>query len=195
MRKVKQIPCEGQMTAGQDLVVIGTIALKGASELAVWGGEKLKKRFAPSFVRRCQRLFQTHAVTWPAPVSEAGTVTSFCAVGEGGILTALWDFFDAFSLGFEIELRRIPVLQETVEVCEVFDANPYRLLSEGCFLAAATNGGALVRALNRQGIPASVIGKTTKQIGRRIYNGETETFLDKPTEEELERIRSTGGKT
>lgn len=210
------------MTAGQDLVVIGTIGLKGASVLAVWGEAELKKRFSPSFVRRCQLLFQLNAEKLPFFGSETGTVsasvleadgerketkclpigealaaygvTSSCAVGDGGILTALWDYFDTFSLGFELELRRIPVLQETIEVCEVFAVNPYRLQSEGCILVTAANGGALVRALSRQGISAAVIGRTTKQIGRRIYHGETETFLDRPTEEELERIQSTGGK-
>lgn len=212
------------MTAGQDLVVIGTIGLKGASALAVWGEAELKKRFSPSFVRRCQMLFLLNAEKLSFLGSETGTasasvveadgerketkclpiwkvldldaygVTSCCAVGDGGILTALWDYFDTFSLGFELELRRIPVLQETIEVCEVFEVNPYRLQSEGCILATAANGGALVRALNRQGISAAVIGRTTKQIARRIYHGETETFLDKPTEEELERIQATGGK-
>lgn len=209
MRDVRRIPCEGEMTAGQDLVVIGTIALKGAAELARWGEETLRKRFSASFVKRCQTLFLCHGVKGDLPdCPESGSqmreislhalspygVTSLCAAGEGGILTALWDYFDAFSLGFAIELRKIPVLQETIEVCEVFDGNPYRLQSEGCFLVTAANGGALVQALQTQGISASVIGRTTKQIGRRIYNGEIETFLDKPTREELERIQSTGGK-
>ncbi|MBO1722878.1 hypothetical protein HJV72_19570, partial [Extibacter sp. GGCC_0201] len=72
----------------------------------------------------------------------------------------LWDYFDEFGLGFEMELRKLPLLQETVEVCEVFDVNPYRLQSEGCALLTAANGGALVRELEKQDIHAVVLGKT-----------------------------------
>ena len=43
-------------------------------------------------------------------------------------------------MGFEVDLYRIPVRQETIEVCERYELNPYRLLSSGCVLAAADNG-------------------------------------------------------
>ena len=109
-------------------------------------------------------------------------------------MAALWDYFDAFGLGFEMELRSLPILQETVEVCEVFDVNPYRLHSEGCVLMTAPSGGALTALLRKQGIPAVVIGRTTKSIGRRIYNGEIQTFLDRPKPDELYKIQLTGGK-
>lgn len=191
MRTVEQIACEGTMTAGQDLVVLGYIALKGTSELADFGEEILKKRFAVPFVRRCQALYESRglkAVPGLSSLSGYG-VSSQCKVGAGGIFTALWDYFEAFSLGFEIELREIPILQETIEVCEVFDVNPYRLQSSGCMLVTAANGGALVRMLKQQGIPAAVIGRTTGQIGRKLKNGEIETFLDKPTSDEIEQIR------
>lgn len=191
MRTVEQIACEGNMTAGQDLVVLGYIGLKGTSELANLREETLKKRFSASFVKRCQALYENRglkAVPECSSLSEYG-VSSQCQVGAGGILTALWDYFEAFSLGFEIELREIPILQETVEVCEVFEVNPYRLQSSGCMLVTAANGGALVRRFKQQGIPAAVIGRTTKQIGRKLINGEIETFLDKPTSDELEQIQ------
>ena len=109
-------------------------------------------------------------------------------------MAALWDYFEAFDLGFEIELRRLPILQETVEVCEVFDVNPYRLQSEGCILMTAANGRVLAASLEKQGIPAVVIGRTTKSIGRRIRNGELQTFLDRPKPDELYKIQLTGGK-
>lgn len=195
MREVKQIPCGGTMTPNQDLVAAGYIALKGTAKLASMGEEELRKRFAASFVRRCQMVYETRGLKSAPGISafaEAGAA-SWCAAGEGGVMTALWDYFEAFSLGFEMELRSLPILQETVEVCEVFDVNPYRLQSEGCILMTAANGGALVKKLQQQGIPAVVIGRTTKNIGRKIYNGEIQTFLDKPTSEELYKIQLTGG--
>lgn len=189
----------GSMRPGQDLVAAGYIALKGTVLLAVLGEPELKTRFTAQFVRRCQRVYENaQAVRTFMEAGEevlgATGAESFCMAGEGGVMAALWDYFDAYGLGFEMELRKLPLLQETVEVCEVFDVNPYRLRSEGCVLLTAANGGALVRKLKKQGIPAVVIGRTAKGIGRKINNGGIQTFLDKPKPDELYKIQLTGGK-
>ncbi|MBP3927396.1 MAG: hypothetical protein J6D13_09530, partial [Clostridium sp.] len=171
----------------------GYIALSGTARLAVLGSEALSKRFTRSFVKQCQEIDKIRGLKTVPGISASGAA-SWCRAGEGGVMAALWDYFEVFGLGFEIELRRLPILQETVEVCEVFDVNPYRLQSEGCILMTAANGGALAASLEKQGIPAVVIGRTTKSIGRRIYNGEIQTFLDRPKPDELYKIQLTGGK-
>ena len=187
------ITASGLMEAGQDLVAAGYIALKGTSAVATQREKELLQRFTPQFVRRCQNLYETRGLLKLPGLSasegagifrNAGAV-SWCFAGEGGIMAALWDYFDEFGLGFEMELRKLPLLQETVEVCEVFDVNPYRLQSEGCALLTAANGGALVRELEKQDIHAVVLGKTQSGIKRQILNGGTRTFLDRPKPDEL----------
>ena len=49
--------------------------------------------------------------------------------------------------GLEIDLKAIPIRQETVEVCEQFHLNPYQLISSGSMLMAAPDGLGLVQAL------------------------------------------------
>lgn len=206
----------GVMEAGQDLVAAGYIALKGTSVIAAEREEELLARFTTQFVKRCQSLYEIRGLfqlpgisasettegfatkgftteVSAAQVFESAGATSWCLAGEGGIMTALWDYFDGFGLGFEMELRRLPILQETVEVCEVFDVNPYRLQSEGCALLTAANGGALVSKLEKKGIHAVVLGRTQTGIKRQIYNGEIQTFLDRPKPDELYKVtvRST----
>ena len=193
MRLENNLRYDGVMEPDQDLVVAGSIALSGTARLTVVGSEALSKRFTRSFVKRCQEIDKTRGVKTVPGISAFGAA-SWCMVGEGGVMAALWDYFEAFDLGFEIELRRLPILQETVEVCEVFDVNPYRLQSEGCILMTAANGRVLAASLEKQGIPAVVIGRTTKSIGRRIRNGELQTFLDRPKPDELYKIQLTGGK-
>ena len=78
--------------------------------------------------------------------------------------------------------------QETVEACEVFDLNPYRLHSAGCFLMAADSGFEAVRELERRGFEGAVIGTVKPGPARRILNGEIETFLDRPKADELEKL-------
>ena len=41
-------------------------------------------------------------------------------VTEGGIFGALWEMAEASGVGLEIDLKKIPIRQETVEVCEFF---------------------------------------------------------------------------
>lgn len=195
------------MKPGQDLVAAGYIALRGTSLLAIQGEKELRQRFTAQFVKRCQNLYQFRGTFGLPGISasenqeevysrlfgQAGA-SSWCLAGEGGIMAALWDYFDSFHLGFEMELRSLPLRQETVEVCEVFDINPYRLQSEGCALLTASNGRSLAAALQKNGIHAVVIGTTQTGIKRQICNGEVHSFLDRPKPDELYKIQLTGGK-
>ena len=70
-------------------------------------------------------------------------------------------------VGIEIQIRNIPVKQSTIEICERYDLNPYRLLSDGCVVFVADNGGQFCEVLKKQGIPAGSHwkGKSWNQAG------------------------------
>lgn len=79
--------------------------------------------------------------------------------------------------------------QVTVEVCEFFELNPYRLDSSGCLLLASDHGLQLVKRLKEQGIEAQVIGMVTEGEARQIRHGaESAGFLERPRPDELYRI-------
>ena len=59
-------------------------------------------------------------------------------LSEGGIFGALWEMADGAGIGLDVALKRIPIQQETVEICEFFGVNPYQMLSTG---GAADCGG------------------------------------------------------
>lgn len=46
---------------------------------------------------------------------------------EGGIISGLNRICAEEGCGYVLKLRRIPVLQKTVEICELFSENPYEL--------------------------------------------------------------------
>ena len=197
--KEKKEYSAGEMKPEQDLVIAGYLGLSGTRAIAAEGESELQKRFSPRFVRDCKRLSEQSGCSETekellAELIRCGAVKSWYEAGEGGIMTALWNYFNEFGLGFELELRKLPIRQETVEVCEVFDVNPYRLESEGCVLLTAENGGVLAEALEQKGIHAVVVGRTRQSVGRQIHNGEIHSFLDRPRPDELERFRLTGGK-
>ena len=51
--------------------------------------------------------------------------------GEGGIYAAMWKLLKARRLGAEYSQRAIPILQQTIEICETWSLDPYRLDSAG----------------------------------------------------------------
>ena len=118
-------------------------------------------------------------------IREIPGVTDIQKAGEGGVLAALWELAADHRAGFHVWLRDIPILQESIELCETFDLNPYRLHSGGSCLAVADNGLDIVRHLTRQNIWAAVIGKVEPGISRLIDTGEGVSFLERPKRDEL----------
>ena len=60
------------------------------------------------------------------------------ACGEGGVYSAVWELAENAGLGARIQLKKVPLKQETVEICDYFNISPYQLLSVGAVLLTAT---------------------------------------------------------
>ena len=110
------------------------------------------------------------------------------AMGEGGILSALWKMAEASQVGLQADLRKIPIRQETIEVCERFDLNPYYLMSEGALLIGIPSGENLVQEYRRMGLPAAVIGRTSSGNDRLLYSGGNVRYLDRPAQDEIYKM-------
>ena len=107
-------------------------------------------------------------------------------LGEGGILKALWEIADRAGLGLSAELRKLPIRQETIEITELFDIDPYRMDSKGAVLIGTFHGMELTERLNRAGIPAAVIGRVSKGPERILYNQEIKRYIEKSVKKEKE---------
>lgn len=176
----------GLMHAGQDLVVAGYAGLAGTAELVKAKKEELSRWFSNEYMEE---------IAEDAPLCPASPdfwrllhATEWEAAGQGGILTAIWNLTGAYETGVEFYLRRVPIRQETVEVCERLELNPYRLYSRGCFLLTADNGGQLVRALEEKQIPANVIGRINKGIAREMIVQEGRGYLERPQPDEILKV-------
>ncbi len=186
MRLIRR-EAKGVMKQGQDLVAVGYAGMEGARRIAVARKEELLGWFSKDYVRQMQLEETFVADGSSTPWREYGA-TEWEEAGEGGIFTALWNLSGAYMLGFETDLYAIPVRQETIEVCERYELNPYRLLCRNCAVAAADNGGSLVRRLAGEGIPAAVIGVVREDIKREICYGQVRGFLERPRQDELYKI-------
>ncbi|MCR5603350.1 MAG: AIR synthase family protein [Lachnospiraceae bacterium] len=173
---------------GDDVVVTKWIGLEGTSIIAREMKDELLKRFNPSFVDKASDFIQYLSVVPDSAVAVKHNVTAMHDVTEGGIFGALWEVAEASRTGLRIDLRSIPVRQETIEICEVFGINPYQLISSGSMLITASKGHELVDALKEAGINAAVIGKVTEGNDRILINGEETRYLEPPKVDELYRI-------
>lgn len=108
--------------------------------------------------------------------------------GCGGVLAALWKVLKDNRSGGMYALKSIPLLQQTVEVCEMFSLNPYRLYAPGCKVWLSADTGALAAAAAAAGVPLSVIGFTSKGTAIKRTDTEADSSLRRPEGDELDRI-------
>ena len=170
---------------GMDILVTKWIGIEGTAILAKEKEEELLAKFSAPFVEKAKALDVYISVQSEAAVAVRSGVSAMHDVTEGGIFGALWEMAEASGVGLEIDMKKIPIRQETVEVCEFFGLNPYQLISSGCMLMAASDGNTLVRELAKAGIPAAIIGKATEGNDRVLLNEEERRFLEPPRTDEL----------
>lgn len=177
----------GGLKVGQDLVVTKWIGLEGTAILVAEKKEELLAHLPADLVETAGDFSQLLSVVSDSRVAMENGVSAMHDVTEGGIFGALWEMAEASGVGLEVDLKRIPIRQETVEICEVFDINPYMLISSGAMLIGTDHGSQLVDALKRAGIHAAVVGRATAGNDRVIRNGEERRFLEPPKTDELFR--------
>lgn len=170
---------------GQDIVLSKWIALEGTAILAGLRREQLKERYPAYLVEEAAGFDRYLSIIPEAAVAVKSGVQVMHDASEGGILATLWELAECSGVGLTIDLRKIPIRQETVEVCEFCEVNPYMLASGGCLVMVCDCGESLAEELIRQQIPAAVIGQITDSHDRLIYNAEEKRYLDKPAQDEI----------
>lgn len=178
----------GGARPGMDILVTKWIGIEGTSILAKEKECELLTRYPSHLVEEAKHLDRFLSVLPEAAVAVKSGVAAMHDVTEGGIFGALWEMAEASGVGLEIDQKKIPIRQETVEVCEYFGINPYELISSGSMLMAAEDGNRLAAALERAKIPAAVIGKATAGNDRLIFRDDEKRFLEPPKTDQLYEV-------
>ena len=173
---------------GMDVVVSKWIGLEGTSILAKEKEDELLTKLPVSMVERAKNYDALLSVLTEGKVGARLSVAAMHDVTEGGIFGALWEIGEASDVGLEIDLKAIPIKQETIEICEFFDVNPYQLISSGSMLMVTADGEELCDALAKEGVPATVIGKVIGGNDRVIIRDEEKRFLEPPKADELYKV-------
>ena len=172
--------------AGSTLCMAGHAGLAGIGLLASAGEEALTKQYTQGFIRQAQK-FLTQLSLRPVKEALEGIDSYIYPVQEGGVLTALWNFADGAGIGLDIDMRKILIRQETVEISEFYGINPYQLMGDGACLIASTQPEKVCAALAQVGISCCIIGQITGGHARIIRRDDEVRYLDKPAQDELKR--------
>lgn len=178
--------------AGMDVVISKWIGLQGTAKIATKEADKLMKRLPKRFVEEAKNFDKHMSVLEEAKIASKASVSAMHDVSGGGIFRALWEIAELADTGIRVDLKKIPVKQETIEVCEIFGLNPYELLSGGALLMVTKDGESLVEKLLDAGIYATLIGQLTNDKNRVLVTygeeGEELRYLDKPKSDEIDKI-------
>lgn len=163
---------------GMDIVMAGETGLEGTSVLALKSEEELKARFSGGYIDRAKDFLREIFTVNEAAVAVRHGATAMHDTSKSGVFGALWELGEYLKCGMNIDLKSIPIRQETVEICEYFNMNPYFIPSLGGLIIVTKNGEALVHEIRKSGKRAEIIGYTTCGHDKAIINNGEKRFLE-----------------
>ena len=184
----EKILMQGKAKPEQDVVMTKWMALEGTALLAHRKKDELTTRYPLNLVEEAMNYDKYLSIIPEAATAAKSDVSAMQVVRDGGIFGGLWQLAEKNGVGLVIDLKKIAVKQETIEVCEFFDSNPYKLISGGSLLLATEKGAHLVSKLEAEGIPAKIIGRTTANNDRIVENEEETRFLEPVREDEIYQV-------
>ena len=173
---------------GDFIVATKWIGIEGALEIINHKRDELIKRFSPSFMEYFKDYEASLSTEKECSAGDSFMIKETIIVSEGGIFKALGELAKIAGRGLEVDIKKIPVKQEVIEICNFFDISPYEMKSKGNVLLVLTEPDALVEYFKSEGIPAVVIGKIRDDNDKLILNGEAVRYLDKIKQDSIGKI-------
>ena len=171
--------------AGQDIIITKWIGLEGTADLAARNQEELLTRYPAYLVEEAAAFDRYYSILPEAATAVKSGGCTMHDISEGGVFAALWEMAEGAGVGLTIDMKKLPLRQETVEVCEFCNVNPYELRSGGSLIIASPEGTTVVEALAAEGIPAVIVGRFTDSNERLILNEDEVRYMDRPQRDEI----------
>lgn len=156
------------------------IALKGTAMLAGQEEKQLKSYFYKDMLKEVEKFDKLTDTKAELELIDKAKPEFVMEIGEGGITAALWELGRCTGRGFEVDIRKVPVRQESIEICEYFGINPYELLSKGSFLIVTSSYMKICELFEREGIDITCIGHMTADRNLHIKCQDRISCLNKP---------------
>ncbi len=165
---------------GMDIVMCGQTGILGTLLLYEENKEALLERYSKDYLRAVEGFKSLLVVKNQAEIAKSCGAVYGHHISTGGVYGALWELAESQDLGLNVCHDNIPIMQETVEICEFTGDNPYMADGCGAILFVTPSGEALSDALYAAGYEASVIGTLTEDNNRIITHASETRFLTPP---------------
>ncbi len=155
---------------GDDLILTKGAAVETAAALSMAAkGSTLRDCPASLVDQACDRWREMTVVKDALVAKRSGEVHAMHDATEGGVLGGIWEMAECSGVGVEVDEMRIILPPTSEMVCDRFSIDPLRCISEGSLLIACAPSSSerIVEGLEREGIPASVIGQFVQERGTR----------------------------
>ena len=181
---------EPESPCARQIVMTKWAGMEGSCILAQ-EREDLQKVFPETLLHRMKSLGGLLSVKKEAVICAEEGAHHLTDLSEGGFYAALWRLSKKAQRGLRVDLKSVPVLQETIEIANYFDIDPYRMRSAGSLLAVTDDAERLTARLAESGIYAVRIGELSpdpKDHDKILMSGEEIRYLDLPQPDELLKI-------
>ena len=147
-----------EASAGMAVVAVNRIAIEQTAYMVDEHRAELLERLPVSYVEQADCLYKQACIVKEAQIAADSGAAAMHDMAQKGIFAALWELAAGSGCGLDIDMRAIPIKQETMEFCEIMGLNPYEEASAGGLLVVTANPGKLLEAYSTEHIPAVVIG-------------------------------------
>ena len=176
--------------AGCDIVVYGYAALAATDELLSAEYDRIAERTGLVYAERirynvasCVEKLAAYDDAVLSALSREDPDTVIWRCGDDGVYGALWHMTAASHIGMHLDVRQVPLRQESIELCNMFDLNPYRAKSSGCMILTSGCGARTAEIISRvtEGkLPCVIAGYTLKGKEKLLINREEVQYLTRP---------------
>lgn len=159
-----------------DIIISGQVGYETALRLYKENKNLLDERFPGFYI---EQLLDIEKEMKSMDISRGGV-----CLEEGGLFAALWKLCEEKNCGCEIDIKKVPIRQEVIEICELFDVNPYEARSAGAAVLVVDADTADRNVTDKNAVDGNeaiesvadssnfaVIGKATKGEARVVLMG------------------------
>jgi hydrogenase expression/formation protein HypE len=169
---------------GDAIIVTKGPAIETTGLMSAYFPQYLDQMYGKSFVEKAQDVYYQMSTVKDALVAaKAGGVTAMHDATECGVFGGLYEMAAHSEVGLNIYKEDMIIQDAVKKTCKCFGIDPYRSISEGTLLATAkkNKAAAVVSALKREGIPASIVGEAVHaDKGIHVIDGKTKYKLEHP---------------
>lgn len=186
--KKDQLVSTGGAMVGDHVVMTKWAGLEGTAIIAEDCYQQLATVLSETDQEQAKNLINQLSVLPESRIARELAIHGMHDVTEGGILGAAWEMAFCAGKGIIVEEDKIPILDVTRKICDHYQIDPMKLISSGSMLICTSVGDELVKRLESQGIPASIIGQITEEKEMLVCRQGQLEKLEEPEVDELYKV-------